>query len=431
MAIVLGKRGKWILGVAAALVCVYALAGFLWAPGFVRQTLIDQLDQNLGVTPGVGEIKVNPFVVSVEIRDFSIPDSNSGALLGFKRLYVEIGALRSLLHWSPVFSDIEINEPYAHARISSAGALNLSALKPREAGAPAAAPGAPLPRLIVSQLKVTNGVASYEDDSRPTPFAAVLKPIEFELHDFSTGRDGGRFTLSGESLNHERLDWQGHVSLQPLASDGDFRVSNLQAVTVWKYLKDQLSLVVSSGVVNLDGRYQFALRDQPELKLRLGNLAVQDLGVRPDAASADWITLPILKVRGTALDLHARSLAVDAVQVDDATIKLWLERDGSINLARLAGSPAAGGAFAAPLPAPPSQASRVVSATAPHWHAVVRELRVNDATLAAEDRSAQPVVPLSVAPLNLALTNASLDEGSPIHVDLDARLNGSGVLKVA
>ncbi len=334
----LSKRGKWTLGVVAALVCVYALAGFVWAPRILRQTLVAQMDKNLGVTPSVGQIKVNPFLLSVEIRDFSIPDSKSSALLGFRRLFVEIGALRSLLHWSPVFSDIELNEPYAHARISPAGELNFSALKPREPAAPATAPSGPLPRLIVSQLKVSSGLLSYEDDSRPTPFTAELKPIDFELRDFSTVSDSGRFTLSGESLNHERLEWQGRMSLQPLASDGEFRVSNLQAVTIWKYLKDQLALVVSSGVANLDGRYEFALRDQPELKLKLENLSVQNLGVRPDATSEDWVTLPALKLNGVALDMRARTLTIDAVALNDPTLKLWLEPGGNINLARLAGS---------------------------------------------------------------------------------------------
>ena len=432
MAIVLGKRVKWALIVAAVLVCAYVLAGFWWAPKFLRQTLIEQMDKNLGVQPNVGLIKVNPFLVSVEINDFSIPGSQSSALLGFKRLVVEISAMRSLLHWSPVFSDIEINEPYAHARISPFGSLNFAALKPKEPAAPSTTSSGPLPKLVVSQLKVKSGVMSYEDDSRPTPFTAELKPIEFELQDFSTGSEGGRFTLSGESLDHERLEWHGRVSLQPLASDGEFRVSNLQAVTIWKYLKDQLSLVVSSGMVGLDGHYDFALKDQPELKLKLENLAVQNLGIRPDASSADWITLPSFKVRGTALDMRTRSVAVDVVELDNPTINLWLEPGGNINLARLAGTLA--GSSAATV-SPSSKSSDVAApaaiALSTPWRAVVHEFKLSNGTLATEDRSALPVVPLSVAPLNLVLTNASLDEGSPIHVDLDARLNGSGVLKAA
>ena len=406
----------------AALICVYALAGFVWAPRYLRQTLTEHVAKNLGVTPQVGEIKVNPFLVSVEIHDFSILDSQSSALLGFKRLYVEIGAMRSLLHWSPVFSDIEINEPYAHARISPTGSLNFSALKPKEPAPPPTEPSGPLPRLVVSRLTVTSGVMSYEDDSRPTPFTAELQPIEFDLRDFSTGSEGGRFTLSGESLNKERLEWRGRVSLQPLASDGEFNVTNLQAVTIWKYLKDQLSLVVSSGVVGLDGHYDFVLKAQPELKVKLENLAVTNLSIRPDEKSADWITLPALKVLATALDIQARSVVVDAVEVDNPTINLWLGPNGVINLSRLTASPAVSASATVP-PVP------VANAPSVPWHAVVHELKLINGTVAAEDRSVRPVAPMSVAQLNLVLNNASLDEGSAIHMDLDARLNRSGVLK--
>ncbi len=429
MALALSRRKKWALIGVAVLVTGYALAGFMWAPTLVRRALIEQVDRNLGVAASVGLVRVNPFLFKVEIQEFSIPDPQGGALLGFSRLLVEVGASRSIWHRALVFSDIEINEPFAHAKISPFGSLNFGALKPRHAQAPTVPSNGALPKLAITRLKVTSGLVSYEDASRPTPFMAELRPIDFELQDFSTGSEGGRFRLSGESLNKERLEWHGRLSLQPLASDGEFRVSNLQAVTIWNYLKDQLSLVVSSGVIGLDGRYNFALQDKPELRLRLENLAVQNLGIRPDAASADWISLPSLRLRGASLDVPARSLAVDAVELDDPAVSVWLEPGGNINLSRLAGSATSSGAVREHAPvASPARTAGPAAPSAP-WHVLVREFKLNNGTLAAEDRSARPAVPLAIAPLNLVLANASLDERSPIQLDLDARLNGSGVLK--
>jgi hypothetical protein len=425
----LGKRRGWLLIVVAVLGTAYALAGFLWAPRLLRQALIEQIDRNLGVTPGVGLVRVNPFLFKVEISDFSVPDPQGGALLGFRRLVVEVSATRSIWHRAPVFSDIEITEPFAHAKISASGSLNVAALKPRPSSAPPTPSSGSLPELAVMQLKVRSGLLSYEDASRPTPFMAELRPIDFELQDFTTGREGGRFRLSGESLNKERLEWRGRLSLQPLASEGEIWVSNLQAVTIWTYLKDQLSLAVSSGVVGFDGRYNFVLTDQPELKLKLENLLVQNLGIRPDPASADWVTLPSLRLRGASLDVRARSLAVDAVELDNPTVNLWLEPGGNLNLSRLTASAPAGHAVAGHVPAVLSTPTPGTVAPSAAWHALVREFRLSNGTLAAEDRSARPVVPLAIAPVNLVLTNASLDEGSPVQLDLDARVNGSGVLK--
>lgn len=208
VAMALSRRGKWACVVVAVLACVYALVGFVWAPKWLRHTLIEQMDQNLGVTPSVGLIKVNPFLFKVEIYDFSIPDPQGGALLGFKRLLVEVSVSRSIWHRSPLFSDIEINEPFAHAKISPTGSLNFAALKPKGPPVASTPSKGSLPRVTVSQLKVTSGALSYEDDNRPTPFSAALRPIDFELRDFSTGSEGGRFQLSGESLNKERLEWQ-------------------------------------------------------------------------------------------------------------------------------------------------------------------------------------------------------------------------------
>jgi len=421
------------LVILAVLVGLYAAAGFAIAPRYLRSTLIGQIDRQLGVSPSVGEVRVNPFLFQVEVRDFALPDPAGARILGFQRLFIDF-ELSSIWHRAYVFRDIEINGPYAHPVVSPAGSLNLLALKPR-VPAPAApvksGPEPALPPIEVGLFRVTDGDLTYQDSSRATPFSARIEPIHFELRDFATGEEGGRFTFSGSSALGERLEWRGHIVLQPLASEGEFTLSHLQARTVWTYLKDQLGFVVSSGSIDVSGHYDFALREAPQLRAALATLSLSNLGLRPDAGSADWITVPLLRISGTELDLQRRQVTIDGIALTGPRVSLWNGPDGRLNLQQLAATrtpaPARSGRVP-PTPAASGAASDAAPAAAAPWQLSLKQLKLSDATIAAEDRSARPYAALTLAPLNLTVTGASLDLGKPVELTFDTGLNGSGHL---
>jgi hypothetical protein len=111
-------------------------------------------------------------------------------------------------------------------------------------------------RLYIGRLAVIDGGTTFEDRTRPTPFRADLKPIAFELRDFSTrSATGDAYTLNAASPQGERLDWSGTVRLTPLSSQGRFEITDLKARTLWSYLSASLPFEIDSGVVALSGDY--------------------------------------------------------------------------------------------------------------------------------------------------------------------------------
>ncbi len=116
---------------------------------------------------------------------------------------------------------------------------------------------------------------------------------------FTTGVDGGRFTFTGTSKLGERVEWHGHLSVQPIESDGEFQIDGLLAHTIWEYLEDRLNFLVNSGTIDLNATYQFSLRDAVDLQATVAKVAVNDLTVRPRQSDSDWITVPSLLVSGT------------------------------------------------------------------------------------------------------------------------------------
>src|ERR1700692_2583370 len=191
------KKALRIAAVVALLVALYALGGFVLAPRLLRSALLEDIPKTLGVTPTVGEIRVNPFLFRLEVRDFALAAPNGEKLLGVRRFFVEIELWFSIWHRAYSFANIDIDAPTVNAVVARDGRLNLMDLSPKVAPAKAQEKKPPLPNILIGSFKVRNGLVTYDDRSRPSDFAARLEPINFELASFATGVEGGRFTFTG------------------------------------------------------------------------------------------------------------------------------------------------------------------------------------------------------------------------------------------
>ena len=414
------------------LVALYALAGFVLAPRLLRAELMKEIPNALGVEPSVGEIHVNPFLFQLEVRDFSLSVPGGEKLLGFERLFVDF-ELSSIWHRAYSFAVIDIDSPAVNAVVARDGNLNLLQLRPTTAPQQPPAKNQPLPAIRIGSFKISKGLVAYEDHSRPTEFAARLEPINFELIDFTTGVEGGRFTFTGSSKLGERVEWHGHLSVQPVESDGEFQIDGLRAHTIWEYLEDRLNFVIGGGTLDLNANYKFSLKDQVDLQASVAKLALTGLTVRPKDADIDWITLPSLLVSGTTVDLAKRQAHVDSVSLEGLQLVAWLQPpDESLNLLKLAqflptpGAPAPGPPLAATSGVPPGAA-----AATPPWKFDLRQIDLRDAHISAEDRGTSPAAKVLLAPFSLRVAGVSSDLTKPVTATLDTRINEHGSLQVS
>ena len=413
------------------------------APRLLRSALLEDIPKTLGVTPTVGDIRVNPFLLRLEVGEFALAAPNGEKLLAFRRLFVEFELWFSIWHRAYSFANIDIDAPTVNAVVDRDGRLNLVDLSPKVAPAKTQEKKAPLPNIRIGSFKVSNGLATYEDRSRPSEFAARLEPINFELASFTTGVEGGRFTFTGISKLGERVEWHGHVSVQPIESDGEFQIDGLRAHTIWEYLEDRLNFVVNTGTIDLNATYKFSLQNAVDLQATVSRIQVRDLAVRPKQSEVDWISVPSLLLSGTTVDLLRRQAHSDSLTLTGVKVVTWLEPDGSLNLLKLA-QPPASNAPAAPAQsatnaatnaaaAPPANAAAPAPAPAmapaAPWKFDLREFALREADISADDRSTTPAAS-ALAPFSLKADGASLDLAKPVTVSLETRINDSGSLSV-
>ena len=71
----------------------------------------------------------------------------------------------------------------------------------------------------------------------------------------------------------------------PFTSSGSFAITNLRATTLWSYLRDALPFELTSGLINLEGGYEFAARESG-LKLNVKNVTAARTGAARSRAGS-------------------------------------------------------------------------------------------------------------------------------------------------
>ena len=61
--------------IAAAVIALYALGGFVVAPWYIKKELPNLLKEHLQATGSAGDVRINPFLLSVEVRDFAMTEA--------------------------------------------------------------------------------------------------------------------------------------------------------------------------------------------------------------------------------------------------------------------------------------------------------------------------------------------------------------------
>jgi hypothetical protein len=410
-------------GSALLVVAMYGLFGFYGVPALIRSQSTAFVTHKYQRTLQLGEIHFNPFTLELELRDFAFPDRDGKPMLGAHRLYVNL-QLASIWNRGATFKDIQLEQPAVHAQLRTDGALNLADLAKPFANEPPSPPSAPA-RLFLRRLAVLGGEFTFIDLGHPSTLHAELKPVNFELRDFNTvGNGGNGYTLAAATPAGEQFNWSGTLEVAPVASKGQFNIKALRMTTLTGFAGSVVPLTVSSGLIGLDGDYDFSLHEGiAGLKIDLHTVDLTDLAVRPRDGQSDYVVLPRIQIQGTHVDLTRRSVLVDAVKVSGGQIHGWLNENGTLNLAQL-GGPAASAAPAAAVPVPAPAAA----ATAPAWTVKVPMIDLSGLAVDFEDRSLNPSPRFTVAPLDISVGQFQWPFGPPLSIQIKAGLDKSATV---
>ena len=391
-------RNPWVLGIAAAL-ALYALAGFLLIPYLVRHYVPKLAAEQLRCQAAIAEVRFNPFLFAFEAKDFSFKDAAGEVIFSFQRLFVDF-ELESLYRWAWTFADIRLEGWSAHLMIDREGRLNLAKIAAAlpETDDPSPAAENP-PRLLLKHMALPGGSVKFTDRSKSTPVAETVSPIDVEFDAISTlPEHRGSHVVSAKLANGGVVEWKGHVSLNPILSEGDVRLRGFKLATPWKFIRDRLDLAEPLGDVGATARYRFRY-DQAKADLTVNDVGVKLKGLRlsTPSASGPILVLDTIEVAGARFNLASRELTVPTFNVLNGHIAVSVDEKGIANWETLVKT---GATTDAPRPTPPA-----TSAAAPEapWRVKLDAFKVADIGITYADASHAIPSVVSVGAFKLGL----------------------------
>ena len=203
---------KMFLGVIAALL-LYALAGFALAPALLERYLPRYAEEQLGSQVTVGDVRINPFLLRLEVKGFRLEYPPGQPLV------------RLASSWSTSSCPASSAGRGPSRTCRSTGWTSTSRFSATEDSTSphswTAWPSAtwPFPRasgpstVALAARPARDGKLTFSDLSGQTPLTTTFVPINLEVLNLATLPDRhGRYAITAAVPDGGTITWQGDVS---------------------------------------------------------------------------------------------------------------------------------------------------------------------------------------------------------------------------
>ncbi|MBW2642633.1 MAG: DUF748 domain-containing protein, partial [Deltaproteobacteria bacterium] len=332
---------RWLLAGVAAVV-LYSLLGFLLTPWILKRYVSNYAAEKLKRKASIIEVSVNPFLFTLDAKDFVLQEADSRPIFAFGRLFLDFELLdfelSSLFHWAGTFAEIRIERPSLHVEIQHNGRLNLADLAdsfPKSEDSPST--DRPPPRLLVQHAEIVDGSFTFSDQSNPTPATETFSPLNLEFKEISTlPEHKGPYTVKADLPGGGTVGWQGEISLHHIFSEGELSIAGFKLATAWKFAQDELNLAEPAGEMDFSTHYRFDYQKRtPFLVLQDAKFALKELLLTEKGKNAPLLALEAIEVNDMHFDLQARELMVPNIIVRNGKVAASVDEKGLLDWQKL------------------------------------------------------------------------------------------------
>jgi hypothetical protein len=411
--------------------------------------LLSYSPQKLPVTVQAGklstDLKLN-FIMSgdapslrvagtVDLNDIDVLDENRQPFFAAHALHVAAATLeplRSVYH----FDEIRLDAPTVNLARDKDGVLSVertfaappaaSAPEGASAAAGEAKPAAPLD-LAIKRFALNDGTVNVQDNAASRPVALGLKSLAVSLADFSTvAKAPARYTVSTTFKDGSgSLNAAGSLGLVAKSADSKIDLKSLSLPFLQPYLDTMTAAQVTDGALSATTSLSANwAKSPPDIQVGETQVDLQSLKLAARGDKEPAVELAQGHVDVKQVDVPGRNAAINGVEATGLVINAQRMKDGSIDLAALAGPHQEAQQRTA------IHAAKKAQEQGPAWHYTIGELSLKDATANFTDNSTPRPVKLNIAPLQLKVQQISDDLSKALPIDLQATLNRKGTLGV-
>jgi uncharacterized protein involved in outer membrane biogenesis len=325
-------RKRFLIPVAALL--LYTFTGFVIAPFAVRWYVPRYALDQLKCRADIGKVRINPFLFTFEVNEFSLAEQDGSPLARFSRLFLDL-EMSGIFQWTTRFREFRLEKPALHVVFEPGGGINLAKLTPRSA-APKDPKSKPF-RMILQSVVITGGQVAVTDRRQSKPANLSFQNLNLNLKDFSTIQNrNGSYSFSAMTPKGETVQWQGDISLVPFRSSGRIAFKGIQATTLWKFQRDTVNLEPPAGKLDLSTDYHIDASGTPlQLKLDRFGVDLSKLSLKLIGANKPLIELSKLKLDSARLDLAARAFQVGKLLLNGGMLHLGVDEAGRSNFEKM------------------------------------------------------------------------------------------------
>ncbi|HEY7986946.1 MAG TPA: DUF748 domain-containing protein, partial [Methylophilaceae bacterium] len=339
--ILAGKPLKIILG----LVVAYLLFAIYAVNPLAQRILPWVAEKKLASRITVGQVKLDPFHLTLTVDKLRLTRADGGPLAGFDRLQVDLQS-SGIFHWVWHLKNIRLTAPQVILDIAPDGKFNWGELlaKLNEDKEP---DSHKIPRIKIDHIVIEKGDIEYTERNRPQPFKSVMQPLGLELAGISTlPEDRGDYLLAAELPEQGgTLKWKGKLAVNPIASNGAIEIQGIKLAQLMQIVNQAaMPVKLTSGELAATLNYNFALfkgKDAPIPVASMDKVAIKlmqlsgDLSPKAKFALNDIsVDLPRLdfsmqngmqlRFKGLGVAVHQLDLkngADDLFKLDQATLQ--------------------------------------------------------------------------------------------------------------
>jgi hypothetical protein len=313
------------LGIAAGLLALWAVAGFLVLPRVLRPVAERKLAGLLHRPVTLRRLSLNPFALSATLESLDVKEKGgAGPFFSFERLYVNLEAI-SLLKGRPVIREITLTKPSFALVLNEDGTYNFQdildeALKPKP-------PDETPLRVSLNNIRVEGGSVDFDDRPKRTkhtvrdveigiPFLSNI-PSHVEITTqpvFKAKVNGAPFALQGNTKPFSRT----------LETTVDLEVADIDAAHYLAYVPAATPSRLTSGRLDAKVRITFtqARKGAPALVLS-GTAAIRKLAV--DVGGKPFMASERIEAALGSFDVFGRKARLTSLKAVEP--ELWVRRE--------------------------------------------------------------------------------------------------------
>ncbi|MGZ5000406.1 MAG: DUF748 domain-containing protein [Methylomonas sp.] len=429
----ISRKAKIIAAVLTGAVALYALVGFFLLPMLARAKLPMLLADKTGQQAQLQTVHFNPFTFVLELDGFSLVTPDAKALLAFDAFAVDVNLWASLTKQAVVLDSVLLRKPSVNIERRRDGTINLGQISPKDSRTSEDKKDNGSVPLVIHRLALEEGQAVWQDVITGETQTETLSSINLSFNELTTKAGGtAAFQLALGVASGGHLQWQGDLTLAPLASKGAIGIEEVVLPKVWRlFLQSIIPVEIADGRLSVQTEYDAALRDSGlALAIHHGAIDVKQLEITEKGKPDALLAIPSIALRDIVADLNKQQVSIGSLISEGARIKSWLQADGRINYQALFAKQNEAVPAPAPAPAPSPSPSPATDAASPSWQISLEEFALTNYQVRFTDQTQPKPVEVLLTGLDLKLQKFSNRPGEKLPLQLATLINNTGKLNV-